>query len=223
MSNFVNDQEEKDYKALKAELKDIGKVAGKKVSDGSIRSIMLHMIKNRTKFSVEDQEAEFKQSMKEWLPFCFKDKKKKADGNNAYKKRRLFEKGSKRYTKEMDIVSVLKTLRITKVLFRTVMKQKHRVLSQIQRSEVISSDSSENKSSDHAELINGLDQVQSKPMKRIFTLGKVHRALREFCDDDAGEKGTAELAMTKRLLKGFYTQDAGELEDNSEQESAKYA
>ena len=138
---------------------------------------------------------------------CFARKK---FGNSAYKKRRLFEKGTRRYNKEMDIVTMLKTLRITKVLFRTMMQQKHRVLSQVQRTEVISSDSTDNMSSDYAELVNGLEHP--KPMQRIFTLGKVNRALREYVDDDA-EKMTP---MTKRLLKGFYTQDRWELENDSE-------
>jgi len=55
-------------------------------------------------------------------------------------------------------------------------------------------------------------------MPRIFTLGKVHRALAEFADD----KGAPDQ-VTKRLLKGFYTQDRWELENDSEQESSKFA
>jgi hypothetical protein len=199
--NFVTHKEEEDYKALKTDLKD-GNVSSK-----SIRSIIIHLIKNRTKFNVIDQEEDFYQSLAEWLPQCFKRKKFQ---NSAYKKRRLFEKGTRRYNKEMDIVTMLKTLRITKVLFRTMMQQKHRVLSQVQRTEVISSDSTDNMSSDYAELVNGLEHP--KPMQRIFTLGKVNRALREYVDDDA-EKMTP---MTKRLLKGFYTQDRWELENDSE-------
>jgi hypothetical protein len=59
---------------------------------------------------------------------CFARKK---FGNSAYKKRRLYEKGQTRYTREMDIGNILATLRITKVLFRTLMKQKHRVISAV--------------------------------------------------------------------------------------------
>ena len=55
-------------------------------------------------------------------------------------------------------------------------------------------------------------------MPRVFTLGKVHRALAEFADDR--EPPTP---ATKRLLKGFYTQDRWELENDSEQESSKFA
>ena len=80
---------------------------------------------------------------------------------------------------------------------------------------MISSDSSDNPSSDYGELINGLNS--EKPMARVFTLGKIHRALREFTDD----RGPMNNA-TKRLLKGFYTQDRWELENDSEQESAKF-
>ena len=172
----------------------------------------MHMIKNRTKFDVVNQEEEVKQSLAAWLPFCFKRKK---FHNSAYKKRRLYEKGVARYNKEMNIVTQLKTLRIAKILFRTTMKQKHRVISQVQRSEVISSDSTANESSDYAELINGLQHEEMMP--RIFALGKVNRALSEFVDDEHKPD-----SMTKRLLKGFYTQDRWELENDSEQESSKY-
>ena len=54
-------------------------------------------------------------------------------------------------------------------------------------------------------------------MPRIFALGKVKRALGEFCDDEGKPD-----AMTKRLLKGFYTQNRWELENDSEQESSKF-
>jgi len=173
-----------------------------------MRAMIFHMIKNRTKFNVVDQKEEMRQSLAAWMPFCFSRKKY---GNSAYKKRRLYEKGVKRYNKEMNIVTQLKTLRIAKVLFRTTMKQKQRVLSQIQRTEVISSDSTSNQSSDYAELINGLHH--ENPMPRIFALGKINRAMGEFADDD---KNTRPSDMTRRLLKGFYTQDRWELENSSE-------
>lgn len=55
-------------------------------------------------------------------------------------------------------------------------------------------------------------------MTRVFALGKVHRALAEFADDKGPPDPT-----TKKLLKGFYTQDRWELENDSEQESSKFA
>jgi hypothetical protein len=56
-------------------------------------------------------------------------------------------------------------------------------------------------------------------MTRVFTLGRVHRALREFCDD-APEDFTP---MTRRLLKGFYTGDRAELEESSEADAANFS
>lgn len=116
----------------------------------------------------------------------------------------------------MNIVTQLKTLRIAKIMFRTMLRQKHRLISQVQRTEVISSDSTDNPSSDYGEMVNGLNHA--KPMPRVFTLGKIHRALAEFTDD----KGPPDQT-TKRLLKGFYTQDRWELENDSEQESSKFS
>ena len=70
--------------------------------------------------------------------------------------------------------------------------------------------------SDFGETINGLNHEKS--MHRIFTMAKVHRALRTFTDNKEPQDQT-----TKRLLKGFYTKDSWELENDSEQEGNVFA
>ena len=59
----------------------------------------------------------------------------------GYKRSKLYSHGVKKYFNEIDVVNMLKTIRLAKVVFRTTLKQKHRVLMQLQRKEVISSDS----------------------------------------------------------------------------------
>ena len=49
-------------------------------------------------------------------------------------------------------------------------------------------------------------------------MAKVHRALRTFSDNK-----TPHDPATQRLLKGFYTKDRWELENDSEQESSQFA
>jgi len=74
---------------------------------------------------------------------------------------------------------------------------------------VISSESDDKPSSDFGETIPGLSHPKS--MHRIFTMAKVHRALRTFSDNK-----TPHDPATQRLLKGFYTKDRWELENDSE-------
>jgi hypothetical protein len=68
----------------------------------------------------------------------------------------LYENGMTRYKKEMDIVSLLKSVRISKMLYRNVLNREERILMQLQRTSVISSDSSEDPETDYGNLFSEL-------------------------------------------------------------------
>ena len=68
----------------------------------------------------------------------------------------LYENGMIRYKKEMDIVQLLKSVRISKMLYRNVLNREDRILMQLQRTSVISSDSSEDPQTDYAMLFSEL-------------------------------------------------------------------
>jgi len=66
---------------------------------------------------------------------------------------------------------------------------------QIQRTDLISSDSKDENSSDGALTFHNL--ASNTDFVRIFALGKVNRLLKKFKDRDL-------TLLDKRLLKGFY-------------------
>jgi len=145
-------------------------------------------------------------------PWCF-NSKKKLHQVPAYKRAKLFTNGKKKYNGEMDIVKILKALRIAKTLFRVTLKQKQRVMMQIQREDVISSTSAFESDMSFKETLGGL--TNNNPMERAFALGKINRALRNF-------EGEELDPLSKRLIKGFYVNDRWELINDSEKESLKF-
>jgi hypothetical protein len=86
----------------------------------------------------------------------------------------------------------------------------------MQRREVITSDSEKEDSAHSEDFEMDAIDLKAHPMKAIFELGKINRALRNYEDD---EKLTR---LDKRLLKGFYIDDKWELVNSSEEESLKF-
>jgi len=121
------------------------------------------------------------------------------------------------YNSEVDLVKILKTIRLVKVWFRTQLKQKQMALLQMQRAEVIESGSDYESDQDFAVATAMTGMKAEDPMERVMNLGRMRRALGNYVDDDHLYK------IDKRLLKGFYVTDKWELVNESEQESLKYS
>ena len=79
----------------------------------------------------------------------------------------------------MDIVKILRTNRISKMVFRSTLMPEDRLLLQIQRNQVISSDSSDEVLTDNADTIAQMDDADN-PMVRMFALGKVTKLMRKY-------------------------------------------
>jgi len=109
------------------------------------------------------------------FPVCCKPKR----GSKKYKELKRYKNGSKRYFEEMDIVKILRTNRISKMVFRSTLEPEDRLLLQIQRSQVISSDSSDEVLTDNADTIAQMDH-EDEPMVRMFALGKVTKLMRKY-------------------------------------------
>jgi hypothetical protein len=83
------------------------------------------------------------------------------------------------------------------------------MLLQLQRNQVISSQSSGNVDSDANDVIREL--YSSNLMQRIFAWGKVNRTLMNYTKEPLTE-------LDKRLLKGFYVANTQELEGNDDED-----
>jgi len=143
---------------------------------------------------------------------CCKYKKEKDFIHNE----NLYRHGERRYNKQMDIVSILKSMRLTKMLYRNLLSPEERVLGGIQRKAVISSDSEESNQTDmdHNSIFAQVGGDDGKIAKAIST-GKLNKLLQKFAFEEKIESKTA------RILKGFYTANKQLLANGSEDERDK--
>ena len=84
----------------------------------------------------------------------------------------------------------------------------------MQRVRVVESNSEDdNSEQDHVDYVEAMGQINKseQPMVRVFALGKMYRALKEFVGTDLKQHDI-------RLLKGVYTAKCWELADNEERD-----
>ena len=130
-------------------------------------------------------------------------KRKDAEAKKIY----LFENGTKRFYEELDVTSLIKSVRMSKVLNHINLTQRQRMLLSMQRIQVISSDGSDAGGDTFGKEVQ--DMGHPDPGVKLFALGEVMRILKSYTS-------TREpiTALDKKLIKGFYTTDAWELEND---------
>jgi len=84
----------------------------------------------------------------------------------------------------MNIVGILKQLRVSKMLFHSSMKPEERMVLKIQRAAVISSDSSDAVPTDYDEILNQViwKENNQREIQNVFALGRVNRELLKFAN-----------------------------------------
>jgi hypothetical protein len=187
------------------------RLENKNVDEDDTNHIVHHMFANRTRYSAYVAYSEIiidsiKSLFGPVRPFlsCTCRCKKLEEGSPEYKREKRYLNGSKRFVEEIDLIKILKTIRISKMLFRTTLRPEERLMLQVQRNQVISSDSSDEVLTDNADTINQLDNYDH-PLVRCFALGKIRRLLKNFADK-------REITRTGRqLLLGFYTANKYEI------------
>jgi hypothetical protein len=78
----------------------------------------------------------------------------------------------------MDIVKILKSMSLTKMLYRNLLSPEERVMAQLQRKAVISSDSAETNmsDSDHVGVFESKTKEENK-LGRLIGTGKLNKLL----------------------------------------------
>ena len=197
---LCNERERKNYCTLKANLSADRPF----IKDSDVNNIVSHVLKHRLPFDhVFNWKTYFKHMVIHVLP-CVKNRMKKRKDED-YKKIKQFENGRKRYYKELDIVRIIRAIRISKVLQWNVLHTRQRLLLQMQRVQVISSDSSDVSQDDFGQDVRNLSHKE--PGVKLFQMGKVAQILRSYSNDKMPID-----SLDKRLVKGFYTNDQWELE-----------
>ena len=115
----------------------------------------------------------------------------------------------------MDIVKILKSMRLTKMLYRNLLSPEERVMAQLQRKAVISSDSCETNQSDSDHVGVFEDRAtEYSGMMRVIGTGNSSNLLQKFAFIKKGKVDS----KTARILKGFYTANKRLLANGSEDE-----
>jgi hypothetical protein len=119
-----------------------------------------------------------KQLLDDFLPNFISKRCKYKKDKDFIRNENLYRHGTRRYNKQMDIVSILKSMRLTKMLYRNLLSPEERVLGGIQRKAVISSDSEESNQTDtdHNNLFDQVRGDDGKLAKAIST-GKLNKLL----------------------------------------------
>lgn len=118
--DMVNIEETKDYLALKKQIEEANSL-----EKSHINSLLVNMFKHRDRFSsmFSGQSALLFFITPFFLSCCpclFRNRKKV--NSSEFKKAKTFENGIKRYYEELDIVKLLRAIRLNKILFWTKLK-----------------------------------------------------------------------------------------------------
>ena len=161
--------------------------------------IVLKNIINRTRFYYTWFDA------LEYLVRCLcirkvrfsKAKMTKEEWSETVRKHYLFQKGSIKLAKELDVIAILKALRRVKLLTQTLITQRQKMLLRFQRQNIIeSSPSSGDSESDHK--LDPVNMLESKnPLVRLVILVKLKKMTQSYLK--------AELDQTdRRLINGLF-------------------
>jgi hypothetical protein len=130
--------------------------------------------------------------------------------SKKYRNEKLYDNGSNRFFQEIDIVHLLKSVRLFRLYISSMTDQKQRVLLEMQRQQVISSDSSDQGLSDDQPDILQQSLIPNS-LASVFAVGKANRLLKQY----VGQKLSP---FDQRLLKGFYVSDNHELKHENEKD-----
>jgi len=105
---------------------------------------------------------------------------------------------------ELDVMNLIRTVRMAKVFISSVMTRRQRLLLRFQKQNLIESDTEKSALSSENMLLDDLNHKNN--LVRLFTVGNIKKRLMTLTE----EKKLSYLDI--RLLKGFYTSSRTELE-----------
>ena len=139
------------------------------VSKESVSSIVSNILLNRGKFGSLMSGADF---IKFFLLDIFRCCLKK--DMQTIKTFKTYENGNRKFNKELDVVGLLRSVRLSKVLYRAKLNTRQSIMMQLQRTNLVeSTDNSEG--SDYLELVKDLNHPNK--LVRVFALGQVSKTL----------------------------------------------
>lgn len=114
---------------MKANLEKTGKAAPSDISN-----VVSHVLHNRQRFDkLMDTKSVIAEIFVGCFPICAKCcfRARDTNGTLEWKKKNLYYNGARRFYDEMDLVKILKALRLSKLIAQSVFKQEDRILLQL--------------------------------------------------------------------------------------------
>lgn len=102
-------------------------------------------------------------------------------------KEQMFRNGVNKYYDNLDVVKLLKSVRLSKVLMQSTLTRRQQLLLHFQRQNLLDTAEDSSEGDDQQAIIKDLEH--EKPMIRIFALGKIQQVLREYEADVLVENG----------------------------------
>ena len=143
--SFVSNREKTHYYQLKESIEN------QSISPSQVRSMVCHMFANRQPMAnVVTREVFWYSKMIGVFP-CLR-RKRDPDGRKKMGRAKVYKHAVRRYYKEMDVLNIVRTNRMMRLLMHTQLDKCQQILLAYQRHQVIESDTSDQDGSDINDL-----------------------------------------------------------------------
>ena len=185
------------------------------MNSSEIHTILINLI-NRRRFNY---------TMKDILYFilrclCFRKIKLKKyrgtreDWQQNIKKHYQFDEGEDKLFDELDVITLLKTMRRVKLLTQTLLTQQQKMVLRFQRKNIIESSSSSG-DSDTNNKFDIMNMMESKnPMVRLASFAKIKKVIQSY-------KGMEISEVDRRALRGLYVKNLKDFDEEHRERMAK--
>ncbi|CDW79542.1 UNKNOWN [Stylonychia lemnae] len=114
-----------------------------------------------------------------------------------FKKHFIFKKGQDKLLEELDIVSILKSMRQVKLLTQVLLNQRQNMILKFQRKNLIETSSSSEDSDNNKNYYTSKLMESKNPMIRLVIFGKLKKMVQSYKNQKLKE-------LDKRLLRGLF-------------------
>jgi hypothetical protein len=130
----------------------------------------------------------------------------KESWDKNYRHHYYFRKGVYKLQEELDVVSMLKSMRRVKLLTATLLTQTQKMILKFQRKNLIESNSSSG-DSDTNNKLDSANLLESKyPMFRLVVLSKIKRMILRLTHEPID-------VLDKRLIRGLFVRDIRDFDE----------
>jgi len=127
--------------------------------------------------------------------------------NQAMRKHYHYKEGEDKLFDELDVVSLLKSMRRVKLLTQTLLSQRQKLLLKFQRKNIIESSpsSGDSDTNNKFETLNLMESTN--PMQRLVIFSKIKKMITSYRDTNIDE-------ADRRLIRGLFVKHIKDFDEN---------